>query len=340
MLSFKEFVRLLTAEGRAPLREQYYAWLQRYRVTRFLHAFATLFKQYEIMKESAALTFTTMMGFIPFTVFILMLIPSLPFLQAQAAIRKVIIANFVPKSAVAVSGYIDQLLVMQHSFNWMNYVVLTISSYALFRIISKTFDRILHVRQSAPKSPLYNLVQFFGTIVLGSVMILILFSVTSVPLMTSLFDLGMLQTALNWVLPFVFTFVFLLLLFYAVPSSKTRTNSLLIGTLVCSAIWFFVKSGYGWYIDYFTNYRGFYGVLASIPVFIFWIYLNWAIILGGVVVIAILEERPQEQSPDTVVTVQITVEKKYSNQTLRLSRRDARDILRQILNEDTNRDNE
>jgi uncharacterized BrkB/YihY/UPF0761 family membrane protein len=76
-------------------------------------------------------------------------------------------------------------------------------------------------------------------------------------------------------------------------------------------------------------------MLASVPVFIFWIYLNWAIILGGVVLIAILEKRPQGPQRDTVVTLQITVEKRYSAKTLQLSSKNAKDILRQILNEDT-----
>ena len=34
-----------------------------------------------------------------------------------------------------------------------------------------------------------------------------------------------------------------------------------------------------------------FGVLASIPILLFWIYANWIIILCGVIVVAILEKR-------------------------------------------------
>jgi membrane protein len=330
----RDFWMLFTNDGVIAIREQYRLWMSRHRFTRFLYSFSLLFSKYEIMKESAALTFITMMGFIPFTVFVLLLIPELPFLQAQEQLRQVILHNFVPEAASTVSGYLDQLLTQKHALNWINFVVLLISAYSLFRIVSRTFDRVLHVRQTAPKSILYHLVQFLGTVVLGAVMILILFSASSAPILTSFFDLGALYSVVNWLLPFVFTFAFILLLFYAVPSSKTRTFSLLIGALCCTVIWMTARGLYGYYIDYFTNYRNFYGMLASVPVFIFWIYLNWAIILGGVVVIAILEDRPTEKEEDTVVTVQITVEKRYSNQTLRLNRNTAKELLRQILNED------
>ena len=38
-----------------------------------------------------------------------------------------------------------------------------------------------------------------------------------------------------------------------------------------------------------TNIEAVYGVVKSLPIFLFWIYLNWVIILSGMVLVAILE---------------------------------------------------
>jgi len=64
-----------------------------------------------------------------------------------------------------------------------------------------------------------------------------------------------------------------------------------IGSAVAASIWIIVKMGFDFYISNLTNMEVVYGVIATLPIFLFWIYLNWAIILFGVVLIAILENK-------------------------------------------------
>jgi uncharacterized BrkB/YihY/UPF0761 family membrane protein len=41
-----------------------------------------------------------------------------------------------------------------------------------------------------------------------------------------------------------------------------------------------------------------YGVLSSVPVFLFWIYINWVIVLGGAVLISMLDGRHEVNLSD------------------------------------------
>ena len=90
----------------------------------------------------------------------------------------------------------------------------------------------------------------------------------------------------------MFFFVNLFIYFFA-TTIHFRASSLFIGSAVASLLWIIVKLGFDFYISNLTNMEVVYGVIATLPIFLFWIYLNWAIILLGVVLIAVLENKDE-----------------------------------------------
>jgi hypothetical protein len=65
-----------------------------------------------------------------------------------------------------------------------------------------------------------------------------------------------------------------------------------------------------------TNMSAFYGVLMSLPAFLFWIYVNWVVVLSGIVLVSLLEYK--ELAVDTHKEkhfVRLTVEM-YTNRKL------------------------
>jgi uncharacterized BrkB/YihY/UPF0761 family membrane protein len=102
-------------------------------------------------------------------------------------------------------------------------------------------------------------------------------------------------TWLSYILPFVIQFFALLFLYMLMPSIKIRRASLIRGTFWTTLIWVLVKSGFDFYIYNLTSYQAVYGVLAALPIFLFWIFINWLIILGGIVLVSVIDNQGSEE---------------------------------------------
>ncbi|MBN1327235.1 MAG: YihY/virulence factor BrkB family protein, partial [Candidatus Cloacimonetes bacterium] len=154
------------------------------KIIKFIKDFVFKFQQEGIFKESAALTFVTLLGFVPFMIFIFFLLPELPFLKIQNQFKDLLISIFLPSSAEQISAYITQIINKKISFNLFNFVILIITSFSLFKIINDSFDNILNVHELRKQDFLTNFVKFLGMTIFGGLLILILLSATSIPLVT------------------------------------------------------------------------------------------------------------------------------------------------------------
>lgn len=54
-------------------------------------------------------------------------------------------------------------------------------------------------------------------------------------------------------------------------------------------VWVILKGLFDYYVYNLTNIGAVYGVVKSLPAFLFWIYINWIIVLAGIVLVSILE---------------------------------------------------
>ncbi len=309
----------------------------------FLKAFRTNFKEQKVYSLSASLTYVTLLGFVPFIIFILFFIPTLPFLRLETQIKDAIITTFVPESADMIYQYILQLAGKKIPFNIFSFGILIFTSYSLFKIINDTFDNILNVHEYRKITFFGDIVKFFGMTIFGSLLILILLSTSSLPIITKFYTIPYIQGIFLYVTPFMILFIIFTLGFFYIPTIKVRKRSIMIGAATSSAIWILFKSLFNWYIGNLTNIELIFGFLASIPVFLFWIYANWVIILSGVIIVSILEKRHLVSSTPKadLNTVKITFEKMITDKNMEkivsttIPRDEMKNILREILQEET-----
>jgi uncharacterized BrkB/YihY/UPF0761 family membrane protein len=102
-------------------------------------------------------------------------------------------------------------------------------------------------------------------------------------------------------------------------------------------IWTLIKSLFDWYIYNLTNYQAVYGLLSVLPITLLWIYVNWVVIIGGIVLVSVLDQGNKlsvaKNEPKRVV--RITVEM-FSNRTLNkrlesyIRRSDLKDFVNEI----------
>lgn len=273
----------------------------------FLKRWWQLISRERVMREAGSLTYVTILGFVPFVVFILLIAPDLPFLNLREKLFGFISENLIPSSAMALNNVIEGMLEGRSGFNGINFVVMMVSSYSLFRMIRDSFDRILKMEFKPSQSLIHQLIKFLGTIILGVFILVILLSSSSLPMISRLLNLPFLNW-INYIIPFAMQFFLLVFLYTLMPSIKVERISLVRGAFWTALIWLIVKSGFDFYIYRMTSYHKFYGTLSALPIILLWIYLNWLIVLSGIVMVAVFEDKNNVENDEPKNMARVSVE--------------------------------
>jgi len=305
----------------------------------YLKIFWKKYNEDKIFKESAALTYVTLLGFIPFIIFLLFFLPDLPFMKMEDQISKLALSIFVPESAEMIFDYISQIASKRIPFNLISFIILLGTSYSLFQIINSSFDNILNAKEIKSKTFLTEITRFFGMTIFGSVIILALLSAISLPIASKFLKMHFLQNLSLYFTPFLILFIIFTLGFFYIPTVKVKKRSIVIGAAISATVWILFKSFFNWYISTLTNIELIFGVLGAVPIFLIWIYTNWIIMLSGVVIVSILEGR--HQRPESLVKdkeyLKISIEGNIPLKTeqkkmkTKISKDDLKEILQDII---------
>lgn len=85
---------------------------------------------------------------------------------------------------------------------------------------------------------------------------------------------------LKWAIGSIYLFLFFILFYKYVPSSKIRALTTLPGALFATAGWQCASLGFSYYVS-LADYSQLYGQLGSIVVLLIWFYLTAAVLLTG-----------------------------------------------------------
>lgn len=161
--------------------------------------------------------------------------------------------------------------------------------------VENTFNRVFDAPSGRPwhlRIPIY-----WATITLGPVLIW-----GSFYLSTQFIDatqgipvLGFLVGLVKQFTALLVTWLLFLLLFTLLPNSKVAIKPAMIGAMVSALAWEAMKAALRWYIDSAVinpTHARLYGSLALIPLFLFWVYMTWLVILAGLEMTHILQTLP------------------------------------------------
>ena len=70
-------------------------------------------------------------------------------------------------------------------------------------------------------------------------------------------------------------------LYLIVPNTRVRIGAALVGGLVAGVAWELAKWGYTFAVGRFFRYHAVYGSVAAMPIFLFWLYVSWTLMLFG-----------------------------------------------------------
>jgi len=90
--------------------------------------------------------------------------------------------------------------------------------------------------------------------------------------------------------PWIFETLAFFLLYIVMPNSPIKWRWALVGAIVAMILFEITKRGFSAFILNFNNYEVIYGALASLPIFLIWIYLSWMVTLIGAEVVSVLHQ--------------------------------------------------
>ena len=201
-----------------------------------------------------------------------------------------LLSDTIPVSADFITTTIEQVLRQRGTVGLLGLAGLAWSASGGFSVL------VLRINTAWPGSEARG---YFRRRVLGLGMILAILGLFIVWFLSNIFldalprfldvggvDAGLFGTPLwgliSSLVPLIFTYFFLLALYWWVPNHKVKWSVASWGALVAAVGWEVVTNLFGWYLSSgFADYALVYGSLGAIVAFMFWVYLMSQIILFG-----------------------------------------------------------
>ncbi len=250
----------------------------------FFQAVSQAFYDDRCLRSSAALTYTTLLSLVPLSTVIFSVFAAFPMFDSVAGqIQNFIFENFVPTSGDAIQHYLEEFSSKTSKLTAIGTAFLIISALLMMNTIEGAMNDIWHIKSS--RKPVAKFIVYWAMLTLGPILIgaSIAFTsyLTSLPLFSETALISGLGSQLLLLLPFLATTIACTLLYAIVPNTYVPLRHALSGAIVAAALFELAKKGFAVYVTAFPTYEMIYGALATIPVFLIWLYLSWMVVMLG-----------------------------------------------------------
>ncbi len=236
-----------------------------------------------LFEAAGALSYTTAFALVPLTMVAFGVLSAFPVFDAWSdRLSGYIFANFVPRAARAVSGYLTDFSANTRSLTVVGALALIVSLLVAVSGVESIFNRIWRVPTARPK--LSRFLVYWTVLTLGT-----LVAAASLALSTRFFALAIFETLPGrWLealmlrlAPMGIELLAFAALFKVVPHRTVFWRHALGGALLSVLLFEGVKTGLSLYLGSFDAYQKIYGAVALVPIVMLWIYLSWVSILLG-----------------------------------------------------------
>lgn len=236
--------------------------------------------------RASALAFTTLLAIVPLLLVIVSVFAILPIFSKLINItRDYILTNFIPASGSIIEHYLESFTQQAIHLPKFTVVFLIFTAIMLIVTVKHTLDDVWGAPYQKKKLKswiLYWLVLILAPIFIG-LTVLISTYIFSFPWLANITHQLGLGPFLLHVLSLSINTIMLSTLYYVVPSHDGNWQDSLFGGLTAAILFEVAKKGFAFYLQKFPTYALIYGALATIPLFLVWLYISWLIILYGAI---------------------------------------------------------
>ena len=247
---------------------------------------------------AAALTYRTLFSLVPVLVLSLVLFNAFAgfedvqdrmqtfifeaFNVTAAQVQAEVEGDAQAQKATGVVELLDGLIARIQGMNFrslgvVGLAVLVWAALGLLITIEQSFNYIYNAPTG--RSWTRRVAIYWAVITLGPVILAIGFYYTE--RLTILFEGFPMLSAFGRFTGLAATWMFFVLLYLLMPNAQVNFRPAIIGALVAGILWEIAKAGFRLYVAKAITYSALYGSLGLLPLFLFWVYLIWLIVLFG-----------------------------------------------------------
>jgi len=263
------------------------------------------FREDRLGLTAGSLTFTTLIALVPLVTVMLALFTAFPmFASFQGALEKYFLQSLVPDGiARPVLRSLTQFAGKARGVGTLGLLLLGATALALMLTIDRTLNGIWRVRRPRPMAQrvlVYWAALTLGPLALGSSLSLTSYALTASRGLVEALP-GGLETLLD-LLQFGLLGAAMAGLYHYVPNTFVRWRHAWAGGLFVAVGVEVAKAALAWYVRVVPTFSAVYGVFATLPILLLWIYIGWVIVLLGAVIAAYaptlhLRSRPRPDTP-------------------------------------------
>jgi membrane protein len=242
-------------------------------------------------RMAASLSYTSLLALVPLIAIGLAILTAFPvFDTVRSQIQDWAFANFVPAVGDTVQGYIEGFVANAGRLSAAGIVGLAFTSVMLLVTVEGSLNLVFRVAR--PRSAVSRLMVYWTLVTLGPLVLGAIFSLQGY--LTALgrwsgAQPGTLQL-LAAPLPTLLSVLAFTGLYAIVPSRRVRIVDALTGGLAAGVLFAALRWAFGLYVTSSQAYTTVYGAVATVPIFLFWMFLSWAVVLVGAEMAAALPE--------------------------------------------------
>ncbi|NOR20601.1 MAG: YihY family inner membrane protein [Xanthomonadales bacterium] len=237
------------------------------------------FGEDRLFDEAASLSYTSLLSMVPLLAVVFGVASAFPvFQQWGEQIQTFVFNNFVPDSGDQIQAYLTGFLESVGSLTLPGTIFLILTALLLMVRIEKAFNLIWRVPTA--RSFRNRLVMYWAVLTLGPLALGAAFALSAQPMFEQV-AVGV-STHSNWRSLGVFSLSWLAfsLMFMLVPNRSVHFSHAAMGAFVSAVLFAIAKKAFVAFVAN-ASFNVIYGALATIPIFLFWLYLVWIVVLLG-----------------------------------------------------------
>jgi membrane protein len=261
------------------------------------------FLQEGFVYRASTLTLSTLLGLVPFIAVVFSLLSFFPEFQATGkGIQQLIVQSFLPEQAQVVQTYLLKFVSHTDKLPGFGFLFLLAIAILLLITIERAFNDIWQIKRGRIGVPAF--IAYWSVLSLAPIFAGLGFIASSYLISLKFFSIpfNYINLHIHFIalLPFVFNVFAFTLLYIVVPNCKVKLKHGLLGALIAALLFEGAKKIFVIYLSHVPTYTLLYGAVATVPIFLIWLYLSWVIVLFGAMISHTAETKYLHHRGDSV----------------------------------------